>query len=326
MRGLPLKDEEVKLLGDIIREELKFLVRNNILPTPKNYEKWFTVFCLVFENKGKIPSDAELIEIYQSLHTGERISDIKFDVEITLEVITNLIKDFQVLLKEHKEYASRKERELSDMESELSQSELAPLLLDILMHIKDIKAQNEKFLKKIEEQQHIIEELRMRLEQAESEANIDYLTNTFNRRSFERALAEAFEEYKRRNALFSLVLIDLDGFKKINDLYGHSVGDVVLKRVAHLFRQSLRAKDILARWGGDEFAILMPGTRKEQAKGVAERLKNSLEEMEIIVNDERLRLSFSYGVVEAEEKYTSLEDMIKEADELMYQNKRGKNS
>ncbi len=324
-RGLPLNDDEVKLLGDIIREELKFLVRNNILPTPRNYERWFLVFCHSLE-KGKLPSDAELVEIYQTIYNGEKISDVKFDVEITLEVLSKLMEEFHRLIKEHKEYADKKEEELSNIEKKAIESELTPLILELLMHIRDIKFQNEKFLRRIEEQQHMIEELKERLEQAETEANIDYLTNTFNRRSFERALKEAFEEYKKRQALFSLVLIDLDGFKRVNDLYGHSAGDLVLRRIAHLLRQSLRAKDILARWGGDEFAVLMPSTRKERAIAVAERLKKAVEDLEVVVEGKKVSLSFSYGVVESEDRFSSLEEMIKEADDLMYKQKKNKNS
>ncbi len=323
MRGMPLSDSEVKLLGEIIREELKFLVRNNILPTPRNYERWFLVFCHSLE-KGKLPSDAELVEIYHSIYDGEKISDVKFDVETTLEVLSKLMEEFHKLIKDQKEYTDKKEEELSNIEKRAIESELTPLILELLMHIRDIKAQNEKFLKRIQEQQHMIEELKERLEHAEAEANIDYLTNTFNRRSFERALKEAFEEYKKRNSLFSLILIDLDGFKKINDLYGHSVGDLVLRRIAHILRQSLRARDILARWGGDEFAVLMPGTRKEQAIRVAERLKKTLEDLEITVEGERVRLSFSYGVVESEDRFSNVEEMIREADELMYQQKKSK--
>ncbi|MEJ7553152.1 MAG: hypothetical protein WKI48_00205 [Aquificaceae bacterium] len=196
-KGLPLNDDEVKLLGEIIREELKFLVRNNILPTPRNYERWFLVFCHLLE-KGKLPSDAEIVEAYQTIYNDEKISDVKFDVEMTLEVLGKLMEEFHRLIKEHKDYADKKEEELSHIEKKAIESELTPLILELLMHIRDIKAQNERFLKRIEEQQHMIEELKESLERAETEANIDYLTNTFNRRSFERALKEAFDEYKKK--------------------------------------------------------------------------------------------------------------------------------
>ncbi|MCS7171633.1 MAG: GGDEF domain-containing protein [Aquificaceae bacterium] len=325
-RGLPLSEGELRLLGTIIREELKFLLRNNILPTPKNYEKWFMVFCLVHEQWGQMPSDEELIKLYHNLYTNEKISDVKLDVGLALDMIAKLVKDFHELVREHGEYASRKERELSNMEEEFSRGELVQILMELLEHVRGIKAHNEKYMKRIEEQQQMIEDLRFRLEQAEAEANMDYLTHTFNRRSFERALADSLEEYKRSRVNFSLVIIDLDRFKAINDLYGHSVGDLVLKRIAYILRQNLRARDILARWGGDEFAIIMPGTGKDKAIDVVERLREAVKNTSLVVEGQRLSLSFSYGVVEAMEGYSSVEDMLKEADRLMYEYKKGKAS
>lgn len=322
--GRPLEVSDMKLLADIIREELKFLLRNNILPTPKNYERWFFVFCYAFENMDRLPYDEELIELYKELYGEESLSDASCDIDTTLDMLYKLTEDLSKLARDYKEYARRKEKEISSIEERLPEGELSHLLSELLMHVRDIKAQNERFLKDVEEQHYIIERLREKLEQAEAEANIDYLTNTFNRRSFERALKECFDEYKKRKTPFSLVFIDLDGFKKINDMYGHSVGDMVLARASFLLRKSLRARDILARWGGDEFAILMPGTTKEQAIRVAERLKRKLEDMHVIVKGQRLKITFSYGVVEVSDKYKDLEEMIREADELMYENKKSK--
>lgn len=322
--GLPLENSDMKALANIIREELKFLLRNNILPTPKNYERWFVVFCYAFENMNILPSDEKLISLYKKLHGEDGLSDANCDVDITLEILYKLTDDLSKLTRDYKEYARKKEKEISSIEERIPDGELTHLLSELLAHIRDIKAQNERFLKDVEEQHYIIEKLRERLEQAEVEANIDYLTNTFNRRSFERALRECFEEYKKRKTPFSLVFIDLDGFKKINDTYGHSVGDMVLARVAFFLRKSLRARDILARWGGDEFAVLMPNTTREQAICVAERLKRKLEDMQVIVKGQKLKLSFSYGVVEVNDRYTDVEELIREADELMYENKRSK--
>ncbi|MEN3028429.1 MAG: GGDEF domain-containing protein [Aquificaceae bacterium] len=326
LRGFPLLDSEVKLLGDIIREELKFLLRNKILPTPKNYERWFRIFCLVYEERRKPPSDEELIEMYQTLYVSEKLSDVKLDVEVTLEVLSRIVQDFRELVKEHGDYAGKKEEELSCIGESLSQKELTSLLLELIKHMRDIKSQNEKFLKRIEEQQLIIQDLKAKVERAELEANIDYLTNVFNRRSFERALKEAFEEYKKRGSMFSLLLIDLDHFKSINDLYGHSIGDLVLRRVAYVLRQHLRAKDILARWGGDEFTVMMPGTEREQAIRVGERLRQAVDKLEIVVEGRVLKVSISYGAVQMEDRYASVEEMLKEADRFMYEYKRGKAS
>jgi diguanylate cyclase len=323
LRGLPLNDEELNLLGNIIREELKFLIRNNILPTPKNYERWFLVLCYAME-KNKNLSDHELIDMYQSMYKNESLSEVSLDVEKTIEVLNRLVKDIQKAVEESNDFAYRKEKELIEIGERLTDEELTSILLELLLHVKDLKAQNEKFLRRIEEQQKVIEELKERMELAESEANIDYLTQTFNRRSFERALQEAFKDFKEKGAVFSLVIIDLDNFKYINDKYGHSMGDIVLKRVAHGLRVNLRAKDILARWGGDEFAILMPGTKEEQAKTVAERLKRGIESIEVVIHDEKVGLSFSYGVVEVSDNFSSTDDMIKEADRRMYQQKNNK--
>ena len=322
-RGLPLEDREVKLLGNIIREELKFLLRNNILPTPKNYERWFFVFCHYLE-EGRLPSDAELIEVYHELYKDEKVSEVKFDLETTLEVVARLVEDFHKLIKEQGEFVKVKEAELSSLETEALKTELAPILMELLMHIKDIKAQNQAFLRKIEEQQKTIKELKTKLEKAETEANLDYLTNTFNRRSFERALKEAFEEYRMGASPFALIFLDIDGFKFINDTYGHSVGDIILKRVAYALRQNLRARDILARWGGDEFAVLMPGADKGTAVKVAERLREAVEAMEIKYEGKSLSISLSYGAVHVQEGFNSVEEMVKEADRLMYEYKKKK--
>lgn len=322
IKGIPLEESELKLLGEIIKEELKFLVRNNILPTPRNYEKWFIVFCYALE-RGKLPPDSELIELYKHMYGGESLSDVRFDVELTLEMLLKLMEEFQKLISEHREYTAQKEKEISDIGDKIAGSEISSFILELLTHIRDIKAQNESFLKKIEEQQQIIEELREKIRRAEAEANIDYLTNVFNRRSFERALREAFEEYRRKGTIFSLVLIDMDNFKQINDNFGHSVGDLVLRQVAYLLRKNLRARDILARWGGDEFAVLIAGVDKEQARRIAERLKRAVESMNIILEGQKVRLSFSYGVAQVEDRFSSVEELIEEADRDLYRQKKG---
>jgi diguanylate cyclase len=123
---------------------------------------------------------------------------------------------------------------------------------------------------------------------------------------------------------FSLILIDLDNLKYVNDSYGHHVGDLVIAEVAKVLRTNMRAKDIVGRWGGDEFIVIMPDTDLENAKKIVERLKSKLEKMEILAEGRRFKVSISAGVVQCGENFQSWLDMIKEADRLMYEDKKKK--
>jgi diguanylate cyclase len=115
------------------------------------------------------------------------------------------------------------------------------------------------------------------------------LTDLFNRRSLERALEEFFTLCKQSKMSFSLVLIDLDDFKYVNDNYGHHVGDLVLAKVAKVLRTNMRAKDIVGRWGGDEFMAILPNTDLENAKKIVERIKFQIEKWKYLQKARGLR-------------------------------------
>src|SRR5436190_2058147 len=105
----------------------------------------------------------------------------------------------------------------------------------------------------------------------------DGLTRLYNHRYFQDELARAFDESKRYNRPLSLAMIDIDFFKKINDTYGHAVGDEVLKYVSRLFGESVRSTDLVARYGGEEFAVMMPETGLDDAVTFAEKIRHLLE-------------------------------------------------
>ncbi|MBI5640743.1 MAG: diguanylate cyclase [Nitrospirae bacterium] len=127
------------------------------------------------------------------------------------------------------------------------------------------------------------DELRMKnrqleelLGKVEHMAITDALTGLYNRRRFHDVLTKEFERARRYATPFSLVMLDVDHFKKVNDTYGHHVGDVVLKEVANIIPQSIREVDTAARYGGEEFMIILPNTEKERAVHVAERMRESI--------------------------------------------------
>ncbi len=150
----------------------------------------------------------------------------------------------------------------------------------------------------------------------EFSAVYDNLTKVFNRRTF----IKLYERIKNKPYPKSVILFDIDHFKSINDTYGHDVGDKVLRKVASVVRKRLRKDDIVARWGGEEFAVLLPKTDKKAATVVAEKLRMAIKEIEIPEMQGR-KITASFGVTEAATG-EALEKVLKRADEALYEAKR----
>lgn len=157
-------------------------------------------------------------------------------------------------------------------------------------------------------------------------ATLDGLTGIFNRRHFMELAQREFSRSRRYGLRLSLLMIDADHFKKINDTHGHSAGDMVLRALARKAGAILRDVDVFARFGGEEFAALLPETDLEEARVVAERLCMHLAERPVVADEVELRLTVSVGVAEMEEHIASLDELIKAADEALYLAKeRGRN-
>jgi two-component system, cell cycle response regulator len=114
--------------------------------------------------------------------------------------------------------------------------------------------------------------------QLEHDAHTDFLTGIYNRSKFEKLLSDEITRSNRYRIPLSIIMVDIDHFKEVNDLYGHSVGDIVLKEFSDIIKYSIRQNDVFARWGGEEFIILCPHTDIEGAKALAETLREKIEE------------------------------------------------
>ncbi|MFN2442981.1 MAG: diguanylate cyclase [Thermoanaerobaculia bacterium] len=150
----------------------------------------------------------------------------------------------------------------------------------------------------------------------------DGLTNLYNHRHFQDELAKHFVESSRYSRPLSLALIDIDFFKKINDPWGHAVGDLVLKRVAAIFQRSIRHSDLAARYGGEEFGIIMPETEMEQAIIFAEQIRELIESTVIETEAATVRVTVSIGVSSVPHpKIVSPMALIEDADASLYRAK-----
>ncbi len=149
-------------------------------------------------------------------------------------------------------------------------------------------------------------------------ASTDYLTGVTNRRYFMELTERELKRAKRYGSHFALVVIDLDLFKRINDTYGHQVGDIVLKKFCDVCEKDLRDTDIFGRIGGEEFAILLPDTPFAQAQEVIERIRKDVERADVQIGKEMpLHFTASFGMTELKEA-TDFEGLFKQADEALY--------
>lgn len=169
-------------------------------------------------------------------------------------------------------------------------------------------------------------QVRMR-EELRRQAETDPLTGISNRRRFVRGLEQECRQHAERQTAFSLLLIDLDHFKSINDTYGHPTGDAVLCCVAQRLQSCLRPRDLIARFGGEEFAILLPGIGGDQAPAIAERIRACLSESPIKIGIDTIPVTASIGVL-SQESYETVyyNELLKQVDESLYKAKeRGRN-
>lgn len=161
-------------------------------------------------------------------------------------------------------------------------------------------------------------------ESLEHIAGVDPLTGLWNRRCMEDFLEEAMTKAKQKGALFSLIMGDIDNFKKINDTYGHDCGDQALIHVADIMRRCVRDGDAICRWGGEEFLILVQGNL-DIASVVGERIRATIEEEIITYHEQEIPFTITFGVSTYVPGYR-MEKMIQRADERLYIGKQsGKN-
>lgn len=161
--------------------------------------------------------------------------------------------------------------------------------------------------------------LQIRATRFEELSVTDHLTGIYNRAKFELELQKEIDRVKRyASEPFSVLFFDVDHFKKINDNYGHAVGDRVLQKICQTVGQHMRLTDILARWGGEEFVAILPSTSLESARVVAEKLRVTINTLQI---DEMGPISCSFGVGQFDQKKDSFHSVILRVDKAMYQAK-----
>ncbi|MEH6564605.1 MAG: GGDEF domain-containing protein [Halopseudomonas sp.] len=158
-------------------------------------------------------------------------------------------------------------------------------------------------------------------EELKRQATTDPLTGLFNRRQYEMLFHRERERCTRQHKHISLAVADLDHFKRINDQFGHDIGDLALRHAADLFSCLLRQSDVVGRFGGEEFVLILPDTDLEQAVAVVSRLREELASRPLVTPQGSIQLTATFGVTQVEGSEDSIEMVIKRADKGLYEGK-----
>lgn len=261
-------------------------------------------------------------EAIQYLHKGlssSRASNDRRGEYLCHQLLTEIFekkKDYETALNHHKQFHALKE-------SVFNESTAKRLIgLQVSHQVETAKKDaNIQYLKNIELKREI-EERKFAQEALAKLAGLDSLTGVLNRREFfnqgEKEVALAIQ---MRQPL-SAILLDLDHFKQVNDTYGHAIGDHALIEISRVLRENLRQNEIIGRYGGDEFAILLPGSAREHARQIAERLFEKLKKQTIATKKGDISITTSMGIAELTQTIQkNLDDLLDLADQALYEAK-----
>lgn len=166
----------------------------------------------------------------------------------------------------------------------------------------------------------VIKKINFMYKQTKHMSVTDPLTKLFNRRHFETEFEREYKRAKRYNNDLSIAVIDIDFFKKINDTYGHSCGDYVLREIAYIMTDNFRQTDILFRYGGEEFVVVLTETSSDTACVPIERLRNRIENNEFRFNNQQIKVTISAGI-SSKTDFENCYEMFDDADKALYKAK-----
>ena len=197
------------------------------------------------------------------------------------------------------------------------------------LELKRAREQLQRYGRQLEEANRQLEsrndQLNEAIDQLHTAAMTDSLTGLRNRRHMTMQIQQEMVRFSRSQRVFALVLADIDHFKQVNDRFGHDCGDEVLRTVAEVLRQGLREQDNVARWGGEEFLLLLPETDVDGALLVAEKLRAQVELSTMHCQTQEIRVTLTFGVT-SYNGTTNMDEAIREADSALYMGKkRGRN-
>ncbi len=291
-----------------------------------------SVFSLIFIYITETNQDREKVNAFVR-EVVSRILDIETNLSSTYEQTDSMFQTtqgFESVLSEEMQGL----KQSSDVASSLDslKVQVAERLASIESALRKKQAKDRAIKELIDKNRHTFKsgftKLKQELDEAtkyseelEKKLNRDQLTGAYNRRAYDHRIKSEMDRFLRYKTAFSLLVIDADKFKNINDTYGHAIGDRCLQEIIKRSIPLLRKNDMLARYGGEEFVVIMPETEADGAKEAAEKIRQTIEKIEFIYKKKKVKVTVSIGVSQARETDANSQQIFERADIAVYKAK-----
>ncbi len=319
--------------AEFIRLALPLMSRNGIPANPKHYTVWYDFVSgrnqPLKESVDRVLTKTRSIsaafsdELYDQFF---RNNEEKIAEQMRTEVrslVASVLQQLATSGGQANHYSEVLEDYNARMSKDLSTGEFRSLVNEFMGETNQMLSSNRQLEKQLEKTNHELDELRHQLEEARYEASTDALTGLANRKAFDSAIQEQIEVARETGNDMCLIMADIDHFKHFNDNHGHLIGDKLLRFVSNILKDSLKGQDLVARFGGEEFAVLLPNTPLRGALAVAESLRARVQSQRLRRTDTQQPIggvTLSLGIASFKAGDTP-ETLIGRADGALYQSK-----
>jgi len=330
--------DDYQKASENIKLVLKFLANHKIPASPINYQLSYDIVSErniplkkaldeLLQKQGDQLSEQNLLDLYKRFFATDEKA-----LEEHRQQLEELIKSIQSRFSDSKGETSDYLDSLNHFSEVLSDTKnpdnLATEVQKVREDTQSVERSQHQFDAQMSDMMGEIESLRNELKQTREESLTDVLTGLANRRAFDWKLDEIINEQSGKSPIFSVVIADIDHFKKFNDTYGHLVGDKVLKYVGKVIKACVKGKDMAARFGGEEFTVLLPDTDISGAEKLAEQLRSAIAKINLVdknANEDYGKVTISLGVSQYKTSEQS-QEMLERADRALYRAKdKGRN-
>jgi diguanylate cyclase len=303
--------------------------------SPRSYEVWFTYVTghkpaindaikRIAAEKGTI-NDEDIDALYNQHIASERfVEEAGKTGAIVISEIDQVMEMIDFAMGSTQKYGESLEAFTADLSAGVDRNRVREVVASLVLATKDVRSTNRTLEARLRETRGEIETLRETLEAVRMESLTDPLTGIANRKHFEEMLLKSLDQALVERSPLSLVVIDIDHFKRFNDTYGHLTGDQVLRLVGMTMREQVKTKATLARFGGEEFGIILPDTSIDSAFTISERVRNSVMSRELIkrsTGESLGKVTVSVGVAAMRKGDTAV-SLLERADQCMFHAKR----